>query len=189
MSMGRTKQLVAEIAASLAKGAPHPEATPADWKKLIADIKQRFYAVTSAPQKEQLQEEYKAAQLGLRAAEQAAAKKPTFLTGTNLFALKEQVVEHGPEFPGRVPSVDAPHIKRALAAGYAEVVGSKLRLTPVGRSAVIDLLEKDIARERSYTPRESALVSADKRAEILARDRAVHEAKIRRLEVALARLA
>jgi hypothetical protein len=188
--MARTKQIVAEIAAALAKGSSHPEAAPADWKKLIADIKQRFYTASSAQQKEMLQEEYKAAQLGLRSAQQVSAHKPSFVTGTNLFALTKMVVEHGgPEFPSRVPAVDAPHLKRCLAAGLVEVVGGKARLTPTGRSAVVDEIEKDLARERSFSPREDTFVLAEKRAEILARDTARHEAKIRQLETALARIA
>ena len=188
--MARTKQIVSEIAAALAKGSSHSEATPADWKKLIADIKQRFYTASSAQQKEMLQEEYKAAQLGLRSAQQVSAHKPSFVTGTNLFALTQMVVEHGgPEFPSRVPAVDAPHLKRCLAAGFVEVVGSKARLTPTGREAVADALVKDIARERSYPPKVDTFVLAEKRAEILARDVAKHEAKIRQLETALARIA
>jgi hypothetical protein len=187
--MARTKQIVSEIAAALAKGSSHSEATPADWKKLIADIKQRFYTA-SAQQKELLQEEYKAAQLGLRSAQQVSAHKPSFVTGTNLFALTQMVVEHGgPEFPSRVPAVDAPHLKRCLAAGLVEVVGSKARLTPAGREAVAGALVKDIARERSYPPKVDTFVLAEKRAEILARDTARHEAKIRQLETALARIA
>lgn len=188
--MARTRQIIAEIGAALAKGSSHPEAAPADWKKLIADIKQRFYTTSSAQQKELLQEEYKAAQLGLRSAQQAAAHKPSFLTGTNLFALTQMVVEYGgPEFPSRVPAVDAPHLKRCLAAGLVEIVGSKARLTPAGREAVADALVKDISRERSYPPKVDTFVAAEKRAEILARDTARHEAKIRQLETALARIA
>jgi hypothetical protein len=186
----RSKQLNVEIAAALAKGSSHSEAAPSDWKKLIADIKKRFHAATGAQQKALLQEEYKAAQLGLRAAEQVAAHKPTFVTGTNLFALTQLVVQHGgPEFPTRLDAVDAPHIKRCLAAGLVEVVGNRARLTPAGREAVADALIKDIAREESWIPKENTFVpSPEKRAELLAKGVAERAAKIRRLEETLAKL-
>jgi len=189
--MSRSKQVIAEIAAALAKGSPHPEATPSDWKKLIADIKKRFQAASSEQQRDLLQEEYKAAQQGLRAAGQGAAAKPTFVTGTNLFALTQLVVQHGgPEFPSRLSAVDAPHIKRCVAAGLVEVVGNKARLTPAGREAVADVLVQDIGREERWTPKENTFVtSAEKRAELLAKDVAAHNAKIRRLEQVLAKIA
>jgi len=185
----RTAQLNAEIVAALAKGSPHPEATPSDWKKHLAAIKKRFYAATNEQQRALLQEEFKAAQQGLRATEQVAAHKPTFVTGTNLFALKEMVVKHGgPEFPSRVEAVDAPHLKRCLAAGLIEVVGNRARLTPAGRVAVADAIISDIERKSKYQPRENTFVPADKRAELLAKDVAKHEAELRKLENALATL-
>ena len=187
----RAKQINAEVAAALARGASHPEATPSDWKRLIADIKKRFHATSSEQQKALLQEEYKAAQLGLRAAGQASASKSTFVTGTNLFALTQMVVKHGgPEFPSRVDAVDAPHLKRCLAAGLIEVVGNKAQLTPAGRAAFGDRLIQDIAREERWAPRENTLVpSPEKRAELLAKDVAAHTAKVRRLEQTLAKIA
>jgi hypothetical protein len=188
--MGRSKQIGAEVAAALAKGVPHPAATASDWKRRIADIKKRFHASTSEEQKALLQEEYKAAQLGLRGAGQVAASSATFVTGTNLFALKEMVVEHGgPEFPSRVAAVHAPHLKRCLAAGLIEVVGNKVRLTAAGRVAVADAIIQDITREERWTPKENTFVaSSEKRAELLAKDVAAHSAKIRRLEAALAKI-
>jgi hypothetical protein len=186
----RTKQINAEVVAALASGSSHSEATPSAWKKRIADIKKRFHATTSEQQKALLQDEYKAAQLGLRAAEQASASKPTFVTSTNLFALTQMVVKHGgPEFPSRVDAVDAPHLKRCLAAGLIEIVGNKARLTSAGRTSVGDALIQDIAREERWTPRENTFVtSPEKRAELLAKDVAEHAAKIRRLEQALAKV-
>lgn len=185
----RSKQLGVEIAAALAKGSPHPEATARDWKKLVEDIKKRFHAAIHEQQKALLQEEYKAARQGLRAAEQVAALKPTYVTDTNLFALKSLVVQHvGPEFPSRLPAVDAPHIKRCLAAGLVEVAGNKVRLTPGGRAAVADALVKDLERERRWTPRENTAVAPEKRAEVLARDVAEHDRKIRRFEETLAKI-
>jgi hypothetical protein len=185
----RSKQLDADIAAALAKGSPHPESTPTDWKKLILDIKKRFNKTIDEQQKAILREEYKAAQLGQRAAEQAAAKKPSFVTGINLFALTQLVVKHGgPEFSNRLEAVDHPHIKRCLAAGLVESVGNKLRLTPSGREAVGDALIKDIGRESGWTPRENTFVPAEKRAKVTARDVAKHDAEVQRLEDALASL-
>lgn len=186
----RAKQISDEVAAALASGSTHPEATPSAWKRRIADIKKRFHAATGEQQKALLQEEYKAAQLGLRAAEQASASKSTFVTGTNLFALKDMVLEHGgPKFPSRVAAVHAPHLKRCLAAGLIEVVGNEARLTPAGRTSVADAIVQDIAREERWTPRENTFVtSPEKRAELLAKDVADHAAKIRRLEQTLAKV-
>lgn len=188
--MARTKQLTAEITAALARGSAHPEATPTDWKRLVADIKKRFYAATSEEQRAILQEEFKAAQSGLRSSEQGAAHKPTYVTGTNLFALTQMVIEHGPEFPSRVPAVDAPHLKRCVAAGLIEVEGSRARLTSVGREIVADQLVKEIGQAERWSPRENTFVtSPEKRAELLAKDVREHEAKIRRLEQTLAKIA
>jgi hypothetical protein len=188
--MGRSKQISAEVAASLARGSPHPEATPSDWKRLIADIKKKFHGAINEQQKALLQEEYKAAQLGLRAAGQASASKSTFVTGTNLSALVRMVIENGgPVFPSRMHAVDLPHIKRCLAAGLIEVVGDKARLTAAGREAVGDALIHDIDREQRWTPRENTFVSSpEKRAELLAKDVTEHNAKIQRLEQALAKI-
>jgi hypothetical protein len=187
--MGRKKQVAAEVAEALAKGAPHPDATPSDWKKRIVEIKKRFQRSISAPQKAVLQEEYKAAQLGLRAAEQAAAGKTGFVTHTNLFALTQMVVEHGPEFSSRVHAVDAPHLKRCLAAGLIEAAGGgKMRLTQTGREAVGDQLIQDIERESRWSARENVFVPVEKRGELLASDRAEHAEKVQRLERALAKL-
>ncbi len=186
----RSRQLDAEVAAALAKGSPHPSATAADWKRYIADIKERFYAATDAARRTQLNEEYMAAQRGLDALKQKAAHKPTFVTDTNLFALKSLVIDAGgPAIPNRFAAVDRPHIKRCLDAGYLEPAGQTLRLTEAGRQAVADALVKDIARESAWTPRENILVpSAQKRAELLAKDKAEHAAKVKRLEDTLAKL-
>lgn len=186
----RSKQLTAEITAALAKGSAHPEATPTDWKRLIADIKKRFYAATGEEQKAILQEEFKAAQLGLRSAEQGAAHKPAFVTGTNLFALTQMVLKHGPEFSARVASVDAPHLKRCLAAGLIEVEGARARLTSAGRVAVADEIINEIGRAERWTPRENTFVtSPEKRAELLAKDKREHAEKIQQLEQTLAKIA
>lgn len=126
---------------------------------------------------------------GLHAAQSAAARKPTYVTNTNLFALKDIVVKHGgPTFPGRVPAVYAPHLKRTVAAGLVEVVGNAARLTTIGRKAVTEALEQDLARVRGHPPRENPVVPPEKRAEALERDRTQHEDKIARLEVVLSKL-
>lgn len=186
----RSAQLNTEIAAALAKGSPHPEATVSDWKKRIAEIQKRARRESNPQQRAILQEEFNAAQAGLRAVQQTTAAKPTYVTGTNLFALTKLVVEHGGRaFPNRLDAVDRPHIKRTLDAGLVEVRGNSLHLTPAGRTAVADEIISDIEKKSKYTPRENTFVaSAEKRAELLAKDVAKHEAELRQLESALATL-
>ena len=186
--MGRSRKLAAEIAASLAAGTPHPQATPSDWKKRITNIQHRARTTNDPNVREVLQRELDAANDGLRASKQVAAHAPTFVTATNLSALTEMVIEHGPEFPARVPAVHAPHLKRTLEAGLVEVVGNRARLTRAGRTAVADLLVQDIARESAWHPRENIFVPPERRAEIMARDVAEHDAKVRRLEDTLAKI-
>lgn len=185
----RSKQLQDEIAAALAEGMPHPEAAVSDWKKRVADIQRGARTTSSPEQRVLLQRQLDAASDGLRAAQRVTALKPTYVTGTNLFALKDMVLEYGgPEFPSRVPAVHAAHLKRTVSAGLVEVVGNRARLTSAGREAVADALVKDIDRESGWRPRENTFVPPEKRAEILARDVAAHEAKIRQLETALAKI-
>lgn len=82
-------------------------------------------------------------------------------TDTNLFALTELVLRHGgrSHFSNRVDGVDAPHIKRCLAAGLLEVIGRELVLTPRGTEIVSRRLQTtlkqtaqgiDIAVTRGY---------------------------------------
>lgn len=136
-------------------------------------------------------ERYEVAQaLGFRYPKKAPPKKMT-LTGTNLFALKEMVVEHGgPQFPSRMAAVDAPHIRRTVELGLAEPAngGTRLRLTEAGRDLVEREIEKDLAREQSYEPRVSSVVKPELRDEVLARERAKQAAKIDKLGRALAAL-
>ena len=183
------KQLQAEVDAALAK-SPQETAFPvSDWKKRVADIQRKARTTVDSKARSLLQRQLDAAIDGLRAAQNTAAHKPTFVTGTNLFALKEMVLEYGgPEFPSRVPTVHAPHLKRTVQAGLVEVVGNKARLTPVGRDAVADALIQDIARERSWQPSENTFVPLEKRAEILERDIATRDAKIAGLEAALSKI-
>lgn len=187
----RTKQLQDEISAAIEKGSPHPEATVTDWKKRIADIQRRSRTTHDPEQRALLKRQLEAASDGFRAAQSLAASKPTYVTGTNLFALKETILAHGgPEFSSRVPAVDVTHLKRTVAAGLVEVVGNKARLTADGRVAVADAIVKDIDRESSWQPQVNTFVEdPDKRAEFLARDIAEHKAKIARLEIVLAKLA
>jgi hypothetical protein len=114
--------------------------------------------------------------------------KPKSLTSVNLFALTNMVIEHGPTFPARMYAVDRPHIKRAIDLGYAESVNGSIRLTEAGREVVADAIVHDIAREEQHPPRENTLARPELRAEILDRDRAVHQQKIDKLERALAKL-
>ena len=125
--------------------------------------------------------------LGFRYPKKSPPKKMA-LTGTNLFALTQMVIEHGPEFPSRMTTVDAPHIKRTLALGLIEAKNSTLRLTETGRDLVAREIEKDLARESRYTPRVSTLVKPELREEVLEREREQHRAKLEKLERALARL-
>ena len=126
--------------------------------------------------------------LGFRYPKKSPPKKMT-LTGTNLFALTQMVIEHGSEFPSRMAAVDAPHIKRTLALGLIEAKnGGTLRLTETGREMVEREIEKDLARESSYTPHVSTLVKPELREEVLERERAKRRAKLEKLESALARL-
>jgi len=184
----RSKQLQDEIAAALAAGEPHPEATVSDWKKRVSDIQRQARATSAPEQREILQHQLEAAHDGLRAAQRVAAHKPPYVTSTNLFALKEMVLQHGPEFPSRVPATDAPHLRRTVAAGLVEVAGGRARLTEAGRVAVADTIVEDIERESRWQPRESPFVSPEKRADVLARDAAEHAAKVARLEAALVKL-
>jgi len=187
--MGRSRQIAAEVAAALAKGEPHPEATVADWKKLVADIQKRARHLSDPGARTLLQHELDAAYVGLRAAEKVAAHQPTFVTSTNLFALKEMVLKHGTEFPRRVDAVDAPHLKRCVAAGLVEVNGTA-KLTAAGREHVADELIKDIARESKWSPKPNPFLSGDPdhQKKILARDVADHDAKVAHLEATLAKL-
>lgn len=118
------------------------------------------------------------------------AAPPKTLTDTNLFALKNMVIEHGgPVFPNRVAAVHAPHLKRTVAFGLVEEApGGMVRLTDKGRDMVARALEKDLAREHAYPPSINTFVKPELRDEVLARDRSKHQAKIEQLERALARL-
>jgi hypothetical protein len=133
-------------------------------------------------------ERYEVAQaLGFRYPKKAPPKKMT-LTGTNLFALKEMIIEHGPVFPSRMAAVHAPHIQRTLALGLVEPKNGSLRLTDAGRDLVEREIEKDLARESSYTPQISTLVKPELRDEVLAREQGKQRAKIEKLERAIASL-
>ena len=185
----RPKQLQEEVTAALAAGTPHPQATVTDWKKRIANIQSEARKTGDLETRKALQLQLTAASDGLRAAQAAAAHKPTFLTDTNLFALKAMVLQHGgPTFSSRVPAVDAPHLKRAVQAGVIEVTGPSAKLTPTGCEIVADLLVKDIEKESGWRPRENTFVSAEKRAELLAKDAAEHAVKLAKLEATLAAL-
>lgn len=185
----RSKQVAEEIAATLASGSSHSKATVSDWKKRIAEIQSRARRTTDPQQRAILQQELVAAHDGLRTAQRAVAVKPTFLTDTNVFALKSVVLEHGgPEFPSRLPAVHAPHIKRAIDAGLVEVLENKARLTSIGREKIGDEIIKDISRESRWEPSPNPFVPAEKRAEMMAREVAAHAAKVKQLELTLAKL-
>ena len=126
--------------------------------------------------------------LGFRYPKKAPPKTMT-LTGTNLFALKQQVIDHGPVFSSRLAAVDAPHIKRTLALGLVEPArAGMLQLTDAGRDLVRREIEKDLGRVSSREIRVSPSVLPDLRDEVLAREHAQRQAEIDKLERALAKL-
>ncbi|HSX22359.1 MAG TPA: hypothetical protein VLE97_06240 [Gaiellaceae bacterium] len=126
-----------------------------------------------------------AAALGYRYPKKAPPKKMA-LTGTNLFALKELVVEHGgPVFPNRVAAVHAPHIKRTVALGLVEDAGGgRARLTSAGRELVEREIETDLAR--LSPPTVSSLTRPEFRDDAMARETAQYQARRDKLERALA---
>lgn len=179
MAKKRTAQLDQEIREALAQIGKKPGLKTRE--QLDAEIDAVLSGGLTA-------ERYEVAQaLGFQYPKKAPPKKMT-LTGTNLFALAQMVLEHGPEFSARMPAVDVPHIKRTLALGLIEQHGNTLRLTETGRELVERELEKDLARESSYTPSVSSVVRPELRDEVLAREQAKHRAKIEKLERALARV-
>lgn len=127
--------------------------------------------------------------LGFQYPKKPPPKKMT-LTGVNLSALTEVVVEHGsPEFPNRIERVHVPHIKRTIALGLVEPTSAgTLRLTDTGRDLVKRELEKDLAREERHVPSVGSMVKPELRGEVLARETARYRAKIDRLARALAAL-
>ena len=179
MAKKRSAQLDQEIRDALARIPRKPGLKTRD--QLDAEIDAILAGGLSA-------ERFEVAQaLGFRYPKKAPPKKMT-LTGTNLFALTQMVIEHGPEFPSRMAAVDAPHIKRTLALGLVEAKNGTLRLTETGRELVEREIEKDLARQSSYTPQVSPLVKPELRDEVLARERAQHQAKLEKLERALTKL-
>lgn len=171
---------------NVGKAKPGKPPTVASWKKVIAEIQRRARTTTEPHARFLLLQELNAATDGLKAAQKVAAVSPTFVTGTNLFALTQKVIENGPSFSNRIEAVHRDHIKRCLDAGLVEPAGNQLRLTPAGKTAVGDALIAEINRKVEYRPIENAFVPPEKRAEVLAKDRAKHAAEIDKLEVALA---
>jgi len=112
--------------------------------------------------------------------------KKISLTGTNLFALKEQVLMHGSSFPNRFYAVDRPHLKRCVTLGLCEVSGNTMYLTRIGKQLVGDELIKDLEREGAYEPKENTLVKDPAlRAKLFAKARNDHQATIARIEAAI----
>lgn len=175
-----------------------PPATPTAWKRLISEIQKRARTAGDPALRALLQHELDAANDGLRAAQKTSAMSANYVTDTNLFALTQLVIDRGgPVFLNTLYAVDRPHIKRCLEAGLIEVVGparrlrgvDRLQLTPAGRTAVADMLIRDIERESKYTPAPNAFItSAETRDAALAKDNMEHEAKLHRLERTLASL-
>lgn len=179
MAKKRSTQLDAEIREALAQIPKKPSI------KTRAQLDAEIDAVLAGGLAAERHEVARA--LGFRYPKKPPSK-PKTLTGVNLFALANQVIEHGPTFPARLAAVDRPHIKRAIDLGYAEPVNGSIRLTEAGREVVADAIVQDIAREERNPPRENLLARPELRAEILDRDRAVHQQKLDKLERALAKL-
>jgi hypothetical protein len=181
MAKKRSVQLDQEIREALSRIPRQPGLKTRE--QLDAEIDQILAAGLPA-------ERYEVAQaLGFRYPKKAPPKKMT-LTGVNLFALTEMVVEYGgPEFPNRIDRVSIPHIKRTIALGLVEPTSAgTLRLTNTGRDLVKRELEKNLAREERYVPSVGPMVKAELRGEVLARETARHQAKIAKLQRALASL-
>lgn len=180
MGKKRTAQLDQEIREALAKISKQPSLKTRE--QLDAEIDTILAGGLPA-------ERYEVARaLGFQYPKRPPPKKMT-ITGVNLFALKQLVLEHGPVFPKRLPAVDAPHIKRTMQLGLVEPKNSSsLQLTETGREMVADAIISDIERESKYTPRVSDLVRPDLREQVMDRERAAHQSKIDRLERALAQL-
>lgn len=179
MAKKRSAQLDQEVREALAKIPRKPLKTR---EQLDAEIDAVLAGGLAAERHEV------AEALGFRYPKRAPSK-PKSLTGTNLFALTEMVLEHGPEFPSRMHAVHHPHLKRALDLGYIEPASaSTVKLTPAGREVVADQIVKDIDRVSRYTPQVSPIVRPELRDEVLARERAKHQAELDKLERAIAKL-
>lgn len=178
MTKKRSAQIDQEIREALARLPKKP------WLKTRPQLDAEIDAILAGGLSAERHEVAQA--LGFRYPKKAPAKMS--LTGTNLFALAQMVIEHGPTFPNRMAAVDAPHIKRTLALGLIEPVGGALRLTETGRDLVTKEIEQDLARENRHTPQVSSLVKPELRDDVLALEQAKHRAKVEKLERALARL-
>ena len=111
-------------------------------------------------------ERYEVAQaLGFRYPKRPPPKKMT-LTGTNIFALAELVLEAGGKstFSNRMHAGTLQHIKRTAAAGLVEVSSpTTLTLTPAGREAVIRELRDSYERHRAAFERDPSRYDARSR--------------------------
>jgi hypothetical protein len=160
MAKKRSSELDQEIRESLARISKKPGLkTPA---QLDAEIDTILAAGSRA-------ERYEIAQaLGFRYPKRPPPKKMT-ITGTNIFALTEQVLNAGGHstFSNRLAQVDYPHIKRCLAAGLVEVSSpSTLTLTHVGREAVLRDLRENYGHKSSGLARDPSRYDARDRARI-----------------------
>src|SRR5207244_7173776 len=108
-------------------------------------------------------ERYEVAQaLGFRYPKKAPPKKMT-LTGTNIFALADLVLDAGGKstFSNRMHAGTLQHIKRTLAAGLVEVSSpTTLTLTPAGREAVIRELRENYESHRVAFERDPSRYAA-----------------------------
>jgi len=111
-------------------------------------------------------ERYEVAQaLGFRYPKKAPPKKMT-LTGTNIFALADLVLDAGGKstFSNRMHAGTLQHIKRTLAAGLVEVSSpTTLTLTPAGREAVIRELRENYESHRAGLERDPSRYDARSR--------------------------
>jgi len=160
MAKKRSAQLDQEVREALARipkksGIKTPEQLDAEIDEVLAGgLQAERYEVAQA--------------LGFRYPKRPPPKKMT-ITGTNIFALAELVLNAGGKstFPNRLHATDRPHIKRTLDAGLVEVSSpSTLTLTPEGRAAVLRELRQSYEAHRAGFERDPARYDARARQRI-----------------------
>lgn len=205
MTKGKSAaQLDSEIQQSLDLSKESTPPSPRVIRQMDQELKRLnlLYNLAASPEEKAIhKQKFDALALAHRDARQAtrdaktvrAKRDPTFVTGTNKFALVEFVLENGGSavLPAHVRSTSQTHIKRCMMAGLLEPLnnGRGVHLTAAGKELVSDELIAMIERESKYQPRENTFVKdPEKRAELLEKDRAKHRAKIEKLEATLSNL-
>lgn len=160
MAKKRTAQLEAEIREALARIPKKPSLKTRE--QLDAEIDAILAGGLPA-------ERYEVAQaLGFRYPKRPPPKTMT-ITGTNIFALAELVLNAGGKstFSNKMHATEIPHIKRTLAGGLVEVSSpTTLTLTPQGRDAVLRELRESYERSRAGFERDPSRYDARSRQRI-----------------------